>query len=793
MYIYNSPQGIQDYDVPPSMYSSPGIAQNSRESLGSGSLSDMQNYDVPSALLQNPTYDTPSACINDTYDSPAALMTGVMVAPPSNDRLMSLSNRSSVLSVLSTGSHSSICSAHSSQSGSARSSVDVSFQDIYDVPPAARAVPCQQISPVQKPSNNGSNFTAGSIKKPNLKFTSEPENRGLVGKPPSGWKLYEDRDSYLDDYSIPRSDTSQGSGDSGISISKSDQFLDNTKALPDELYDTPRNLSFDESNSDVNNESQFYDVPNQIVLNGNEENRLYDVPHQLPVMQNETDGSQIYDVPNQSLQKFGSRDSSSNKVGQASPPASSCVSENARTSNVDVAPVLTLQKSVVRHSARLSQLISDFTKDSLDKFETKLSQIKLVCLSLKTSVKELLDFVSEKFLATRSSIITEVSDPLQHHRQLVVALLQRFDQKVSSIIATKWPAPSLDLDDSRLAQLHSLLNEVMIMSNNFPETVTPFVDVVVQNLVSLPEASCQHTISRTNSENKDVSDHKRPPPAVKPKPKANLSPQQSQNKLSQVQERPLPSPPSSKSFASGSNSSSQTSLAANSTQGASQSDGTFVWNDDCDYVMIANEAEQQLRLQDERLSFERQEQKLVSEQVPPTEYRRKNSEFDNVECENKNDDSFAEPPPYVGDSNPNSVLSDDDLELIIFYAEQVDAHLSVVRTAVTYFFQAMAEHPLPREFIVRSKFVILAAHKLVYISDAITRNVADRQACSDIAAAANGLCDLLKGTVGATKSAALMFPDHAAQLQMSYYIQEVVESCVILKDVIRRHTSSQFN
>jgi len=63
-------------------------------------------------------------------------------------------------------------------------------------------------------------------------------------------------------------------------------------------------------------------------------------------------------------------------------------------------------------------------------------------------------------------------------------------------------------------------------------------------------------------------------------------------------------------------------------------------------------------------------------------------------------------------------------------------------------------------FIRRSRFVVLAAHRLVYDGDVIARHVADQSVGDRIAAAANELCNQLQLVVMATGNVALATGDN---------------------------------
>ena len=105
-----------------------------------------------------------------------------------------------------------------------------------------------------------------------------------------------------------------------------------------------------------------------------------------------------------------------------------------------------------------------------------------------------------------------------------------------------------------------------------------------------------------------------------------------------------------------------------------------------------------------------------------------------------------------------ATLDENERQIIMFYASQIDDHLKLLVNAIGAFFQCIEYNQPPKVFISYSKFVVLAAHKLVYIGDSIARNIYTDDVQVKITACANLLCDCLKETVTATKVAALHYP-----------------------------------
>ncbi|XP_054619417.1 enhancer of filamentation 1 [Dunckerocampus dactyliophorus] len=121
-----------------------------------------------------------------------------------------------------------------------------------------------------------------------------------------------------------------------------------------------------------------------------------------------------------------------------------------------------------------------------------------------------------------------------------------------------------------------------------------------------------------------------------------------------------------------------------------------------------------------------------------------------------------------------------DRQLLGFYSEQCEQHLVTLLSAVDAFFSCVSAGQPPRIFVAHSKFVILSAHKLVFIGDTLSRQASAPEVANRVMNSSNVLCDLLKTVVAATKTAALNYPNTAA-------IQEMVDRVTDLS-----HHSQQF-
>uniref|UniRef100_A0A7N5KC85 Breast cancer anti-estrogen resistance protein 1 n=1 Tax=Ailuropoda melanoleuca TaxID=9646 RepID=A0A7N5KC85_AILME len=123
-----------------------------------------------------------------------------------------------------------------------------------------------------------------------------------------------------------------------------------------------------------------------------------------------------------------------------------------------------------------------------------------------------------------------------------------------------------------------------------------------------------------------------------------------------------------------------------------------------------------------------------------------------------------------------SGLGPSDRQLLLFYLEQCEANLTTLTNAVDAFFTAVATNQPPKIFVAHSKFVILSAHKLVFIGDTLSRQAKAADVRSQVTHYSNLLCDLLRGIVATTKAAALQYPSPAAAQDMVDRVKELGHS-----------------
>lgn len=145
----------------------------------------------------------------------------------------------------------------------------------------------------------------------------------------------------------------------------------------------------------------------------------------------------------------------------------------------------------------------------------------------------------------------------------------------------------------------------------------------------------------------------------------------------------------------------------------------------------------------------------------------------------ENDISKWKPPQ--GAHPANSLVASQDRQLLLFYSDQCETHFISLLNAIDAFFSCITAAQPPRIFVAHSKFVILSAHKLVFIGDTLTRQLAIPEIRNSVMNSSNQLCELLKCIVMATKMAALNYPSTASLQEMVDRVTELSHYAQLFK------------
>lgn len=220
------------------------------------------------------------------------------------------------------------------------------------------------------------------------------------------------------------------------------------------------------------------------------------------------------------------------------------------------------------------------------------------------------------------------------------------------------------------------------------------------------------------------------------------------------------------------------SLGKEQPPDCSSSDGSErSWMDDYDYVHLQGKEE-----------FERQQKELLEKEniIKQNKMQLEHhqlSQFQLLEQEItkpvENDISKWKPSQSL--PTTNSSVGAQDRQLLCFYYDQCETHYISLLNAIDALFSCVSSAQPPRIFVAHSKFVILSAHKLVFIGDTLTRQVASQDIRNKVMNSSNQLCEQLKTIVMATKMAALHYPSTTALQEMVHQVTDLSRNAQLFK------------
>ncbi|KAM4835037.1 enhancer of filamentation 1 isoform 1-T1 [Thomomys bottae] len=201
------------------------------------------------------------------------------------------------------------------------------------------------------------------------------------------------------------------------------------------------------------------------------------------------------------------------------------------------------------------------------------------------------------------------------------------------------------------------------------------------------------------------------------------------------------------------------------------------WMDDYDYVHLQGKEE-----------FERQQKELLEKEniIKQSKMQLEHdqlSQFQLLEQEItkpvENDISKWKPSQNL--PTTSSTVGSQDRQLLCFYYDQCETHFISLLNAIDALFSCVSSAQPPRIFVAHSKFVILSAHKLVFIGDTLTRQVAAQDIRNKVMNSSNQLCEQLKTIVMATKMAALHYPSTTALQEMVHQVTDLSRNAQLFK------------
>uniref|UniRef100_UPI00398F6639 breast cancer anti-estrogen resistance protein 1 isoform X3 n=1 Tax=Pristiophorus japonicus TaxID=55135 RepID=UPI00398F6639 len=547
----------------------------------------------------------------------------------------------------------------------------------------------------------------------------------------------------------------------------------------DDVYDVPPPAG---KLTDASFNQDIYDVPpSQKILGGYPMSiqDVYDFPRDLGVptsggkvlLSEESGGDYIYDVPPQ-VCRDATTEEITNSFKRLSASSTGSTRSNISTSSLDVIPVKESSNILPKPSNKELNLDLDVAMEILAKhqqnvessisylmsfivtswrnrehMEANVQNIKSGVESVKNSVKDLLEFargaVANSTQATDRTLYTKLSKQVQKMDDVYQLLLKHS----RALDNCNWALNVLIMNKQSSADD---LDRFVMYSRGIPDDT--------KQLASFLHGNASLLFKRTKQQ---LGDNK---PSVPPAGLESVSHSTNNNNISNypagltdkanIQARPLPSPPR------------YTAEESPDTQYENNGSG---WMEDYDYVHLQGKEEfekTQKELLEKGNIIRQGKAQLEHQQV---------KQFERLEQEVtrpiENDLSNWTPTHQYG--QVKSKLSPSDKQLLLFYSEQCESNVTTLINAIDAFFTSINTNQPPKIFVAHSKFVILSAHKLVFIGDTLSRQAKSQEVRNKVTHYSNLLCEMLKHIVITTKTAALQYPSGSAAKEMMDRVTEL--------------------
>uniref|UniRef100_A0A8D0B0P5 Breast cancer anti-estrogen resistance protein 1 n=1 Tax=Salvator merianae TaxID=96440 RepID=A0A8D0B0P5_SALMN len=482
--------------------------------------------------------------------------------------------------------------------------------------------------------------------------------------------------------------------------------------LPEDVYDVPPL-----ANKGVPEAQEIYDVPPGLRKLASQE--VYDVPRELPIGSKDGEGDYIYDVPPQV-----DRDGKTSDGKRLSASSTGSTRSNLSNSSLDTVPV----KEAPEKELHLDQ---DVAMETLARLQNNVS----------TAVSYLMSFISGSWRSPEQMELhaAHLQGAAENIKGALRELLEFARGAVSN--ASQASDRSLYAKLSKQVQKMEEVYQALLRHSQALDSCGWAPSALVPSKSGAPD-DLEHVVMYSRGVPDDTKQlasflhgnasllfrrAKAPPGSLGD---GSLSHSNPSEKTSSIQSRPLPSPPKF--------------VAQDSPEGQYEnSEGG--WMEDYDYVHL------QLK------QFERLEQEVT---------RPIDNDLSN----------WTPPQHYAHVRGGGSALCPSDRQLLLFYLEQCEANLTTLTNAVDAFFTAVSTNQPPKIFVAHSKFVILSAHKLVFIGDTLSRQAKAQEVRHKVTHYSNLLCDMLKEIVATTKTAALQYPSPVAAKDMVERVRELANS-----------------
>ncbi|XP_067853957.1 breast cancer anti-estrogen resistance protein 1 isoform X3 [Heptranchias perlo] len=751
--IYQVPPSMnpaQDiYQIPPSMNPSQDIYQvpPSLEKRNWEGTKPVGKVVLPTRVGRVYVYDTPPQMEQDEYDilpsrnPPPATMQEIYDVPPTR--------------------------------GGMESSGNPYGQEVYDTPPMAMKGPNSR-------DKSQEIYDVPPSVEMNLQHQVQTQQI-VYDFPPSVSKDVPDGPVSEDTYDVPPSfshSTMKSTDPTRYTIPPQTPATHDNYHV-DDVYDVPPPAG---KLTDASFNQEIYDVPpSQKILGGYQTSiqDVYDFPRDLGVpasggkilLGEESGGGYIYDVPPQ-VCRDATTEEITNSFKRLSASSTGSTRSNISTSSLDVIPVKESSNVLPKPSSKELNLDLDVAMEILAKhqqnvessisylmsfivtswrnrehMEANVQNIKTGVERVKNSVKDLLEFargaVANSTQATDRTLYTKLSKQVQKMEDVYQVLLKHSQ----ALDNCNWALNVLIMNKQSSADD---LDRFVMYSRGIPDDT--------KQLASFLHGNASLLFKRTKQQQGDNKS------TVPPAGLESVSHSTNNNTISNyqtgltdkanIQARPLPSPPR------------YTAEESPDTQYENNGSG---WMEDYDYVHLQGKEEfekTQKELLEKGNIIRQGKAQLEQQQV---------KQFERLEQEVsrpiENDLSNWTPTHQYG--QVKSKLSPSDKQLLLFYSEQCELNITTLINAIDAFFTSINTNQPPKIFVAHSKFVILSAHKLVFIGDTLSRQAKSQEVRNKVTHYSNLLCEMLKHIVITTKTAALQYPSGSAAKEMMDRVTEL--------------------
>ncbi|XP_055011129.1 breast cancer anti-estrogen resistance protein 1 isoform X2 [Boleophthalmus pectinirostris] len=551
---------------------------------------------------------------------------------------------------------------------------------------------------------------------------------------------------------------------------------DDEPPIPEDVYDVPPPILTEKHFNRVQPSQDIYDIPTSL-RTGYPGQDVYDFPRERnPERPAERGEQYVYDVPPQVVRDPQTTDDLSMSFKRLSASSTGSTRSNHSASSLDMVPVrdtsvpaplpgkplmLDLDQAMERLSrlqmaveSNVSLMMSFITGNwrSAEQLEGNLPAIHQAADRVRASVRDFLEFargaVANAAQATDRLLQTKLGRQVGKMEEVFHSLIQHSQ----SLDAIGWSAAALAVPPAGGDDLDRLV----ITARGIPDDT--------KQLASFLHGNATLLFKRTNRQQQQL-----PLPPIPGDVSGNMTGSGSGTyhggEKVHIQSRPLPSPPK---FTSTEEEGPVERPYESTEEG---------WMEDYDYVHLQGKEE-----------FEKNQRQLLEKgnitrhnaQLEQTQIK----QFERLEQEVSrpinNDMTGWVPSPHHpmahshnGSSGPPSKLCHSDRQLLLFYQEQCEQNITTVTNAIDAFFTAVNSNQPPKIFVAHSKFVILSAHKLVFIGDTLSRQAKAPEVRARVAQSSNTLCEKLKDIVISTKTAALQYPSPGNTREMTERVKEL--------------------